>query len=99
MGWIMNNLPLKPLKWSDCEPYEIGYIESASTISHSYIVASKDDKFVVIYYLLAGGHSKRATGFATIDEAKQWAWNHYNEKMQPYVKPDSISSYFDRFTQ
>ena len=83
----MNNLPLQPLVWSDCEPYEIGYIENASTISHSYIVASKDDKFVVIYYLLAGGHSKRATGFATIDEAKQWSWNHYNEKMQPYVKP------------
>ena len=83
----MNNLPLQPLVWSDCEPYEIGYIENASTISHSYIVASKDDKFVVIYYLLAGGHSKRATGFATIDEAKAWAWRHYNEKMQPYVKP------------
>src|SRR5690606_1616358 len=58
----------------------------AHSPSHYYVITEEDEKQKVMY----GKHyhiSKEATGFATIDEAKAWAWRHYNEKMQPYVKP------------
>lgn len=94
----MNNLPLQPLVWSVDE--YTGEPESRGLL-HSYIVMNDgDSKIKVAYYLLSGGtRTKFATGFATIDEAKTWCWNHYNEKMQPYVKPDPIGPYFDNFTQ
>lgn len=87
----MNNLPLTPLFW-DSE----NYTQSAF---HQYLVrkdgeAKKNSKsqYVVGYGRLNTQQSfDLATGFATIDDAKTWAWNHYNEKMQPYVKPDSIT--------
>lgn len=64
-----------------------------------YQIAKQSDKYRVLYIKRSDQFAREATGFATIDEAKAWAWNHYNEKMQPYVKQDSISAYFDNFTQ
>ena len=102
----MNNLPLQPLKWFDCKDgtgadtvtviceygiYKYGderirYKEEITSGEHSL------DSWVVAYYNRhTEAPTKEATGFATIEEAKAWAWNHYNEKMQPYVKPDSIT--------
>ena len=82
----MNNLPLQPLVWG-VDEYTGEPV--SNSLLHGYIVMNDgNSKFKVAYYLLSGGtYTKFATGFATIDEAKQWAWNHYNEKMQPYVKP------------
>ena len=87
----MSNLPLQPLKW-DSQNH-------ARSAFHEYLVrkdgeARKNSKsqYEVVYGRLNTQQSYDvATGFATIDDAKQWAWNHYNEKMQPYVKPDSIT--------
>ena len=78
----MNNLPLKPLKWSRTH--------STRSALHIYFVrndSESDGKYEVRYREVFGQPKPPATGFATIDEAKAWAWNHYNEKMQPYVKP------------
>lgn len=83
----MNNLPLQPLVWDSQN-----YTQSAF---HQYLVrkdgeARKNSKsqYEVAYGRINTQQSfDVATGFATIDEAKQWAWKHYNEKMQPYVKP------------
>lgn len=88
----MNNLPLKPLVWGVDE--HTGESCSNSPL-HSYLVMNDGNgKFKVAYYLLSGGtRTKFATGFATIDEAKAWAWKHYNEKMQPYVKPSPTEVY------
>lgn len=82
----MNNLPLQPLVWG-VDEYTGEPV--SNSLLHGYIVMNDGNgKFKVAYYLLSGGtYTKFATGFATIDEAKAWAWNHYNEKMQPYVKP------------
>ena len=82
----MSNLPLQPLVWG---VDEYTGEPTGNSLLHGYIVMNDGNgKFKVAYYLLSGGtYTKFATGFATIDEAKQWAWNHYNEKMQPYVKP------------
>ena len=78
----MNNLPLQPIIWSRSL--------TAQSALHEYQVrkdVDSKDKFLVKCTSRRGGKSQiKATGFATIDEAKQWAWNHYNEKMQPYVK-------------
>lgn len=86
----MSNLPLQPLVWG-VDEYTGEPV--SNSLLHGYIVMNDGNgKFKVAYYLLSGGtYTKFATGFAAIDEAKAWAWNHYNEKMQPYVKPDSIT--------
>lgn len=82
----MNNLPLQPLVWG-VDEYTGEPV--SNSLLHGYIVMNDGNgKFKVAYYLLSGGtYTKFATGFETIDEAKAWAWKHYNEKMQPYVKP------------
>lgn len=88
----MNNL--QPLVW----------IEDAdsSVAQHEFIeyrVIPDHDSFGKFAVRYKDSRHRPATGFATIDDAKTWCWNHYNEKMQPYVKPDSIGAYFDNFTQ
>ena len=89
----MSNLPLKALKWVDESDADVKH--TAQSALHNYTIQNSEvgKKYEVKYESRRGVkyRSKPATGFATIEEAKQWAWNHYNEKMQPYVKPDSIT--------
>ena len=73
---------LKPLVWSKNDV--------ANSALNNYRL-DIDKTGVTVIYGDGMNSAKYATGFATIDEAKAWAWNHYNEKMQPYVKPDSIN--------
>lgn len=81
----MNNL--QPLKW--------GSQNHARSAFHEYLIRkdgearkNSNSQYEVVYGRLNTQQSYDvATGFATIDEAKEWCWNHYNEKMQPYVKP------------
>lgn len=85
MGWIMNNL--QPLVW----------IEDAdsSVAQHEFIeyrVIPDHDSFGKFAVRYKDSRHRPATGFATIDEAKAWAWNHYNEKMQPYVKQLNLAT-------
>lgn len=80
----MNNL--QPLVW----------IEDAdsSVAQHEFIeyrVIPDHDSFGKFAVRYKDSRHRPATGFATIDEAKAWAWKHYNEKMQPYVRHDSIT--------
>ena len=85
----MNNLPLQPLVWKDLSHGDVCVVR-VDTPMYDYAIVDDSKAFKVGYYNLQSP-IKYATGFATIDEAKAWAWNHYNEKMQPYVKPDSIT--------
>lgn len=83
----MNNLPLQPLVWQDLdEDPMLAPVSISESPLHHYVVL-KDGDGIKVRYSKKGADFDYATGFATIDEAKQWAWNHYNEKMQPYVKP------------
>ena len=83
----MSNLPLKALRW-DSQNH-------ARSAFHEYLIrkdgeARKNSKsqYEVAYGRLNTQQSYDvATGFATIDDAKEWCWKHYNEKMQPYVMP------------
>ena len=87
----MNNLPLQPLVWQDLdEDPMLAPVSISESPLHHYVVL-KDGEGIKVRYSKKGADFDYATGFATIDEAKQWAWKHYNEKMQPYVKPDSIT--------
>lgn len=87
----MNNLPLQPLVWQDLdEDLMLAPVSISESPLHHYVVL-KDGEGIKVRYSKKGADFDYATGFATIDEAKSWAWNHYNEKMQPYVKPDSIT--------
>lgn len=81
----MNNLPLQPLVWKDLSHGDVCVVR-VDTPMYDYAIVDDSKAFKVGYYNLQSP-IKYATGFATIDEAKAWAWNHYNEKMRPYVKP------------
>lgn len=80
---------LQPLVWTTESD-----TPSAKSPLHYYDIIREyscgESCFVRYQKVEAGCNIKQATGFSSFDEAKQWAWNHYNEKMQPYVKPDSI---------
>lgn len=76
----MNNL--KPLKWHEQQ----GWFSTKSPLTE-YQVALCGEKYRVLYTKRSDGFAREATGFVTADDAKEWCWNHYNEKMQPYVKP------------
>lgn len=82
----MNNLPLQPLVWTTESD-----IPSAKSPLYYYDIIREyscgESCFVRYQKVEAGCNIKQATGFSSFDEAKAWAWNHYNEKMQPYVKP------------
>lgn len=85
----MNNLPLQPLVWFELESTNRLICEVVTPICEYSVWKDVDSvAYSVLYYNRhTEAPTKEATGFATIDEAKAWAWNHYNEKMQPYVKP------------
>lgn len=88
---MSDNLPLQPLVWQDLdEDPMLAPISLTESPLHQYVVL-KDGEGIKVRYSKKGADFDYATGFTTIDEAKQWAWNHYNEKMQPYVKPTTLA--------
>lgn len=88
----MNNLPLQPLVWQDLdEDPMLAPVSISESPLHHYVVL-KDGEGIKVRYSKKGADFDYATGFATIDEAKAWAWNHYNEKMQPHVKQLNLAT-------
>jgi len=85
----MSDLPLQPLVWFELKNTNRLICEVVTPICEYSVWKNVDSvAYSVLYYNRhTEAPTKEATGFATIDEAKQWAWDHYNEKMQPYVKP------------
>lgn len=84
----MNNL--QPLKWVD--KTTVDYIDHrAQGAGVSYRVCYFADKFRV-YWVDSMGGSDGNKDFNSLDELKKWVeTEHYPHKMQPYVKPDSIT--------
>ena len=80
---------MQPLKWVDESDADVKH--TAQSALHNYTIQNSEvgKKYEVKYESHRGVKysPEPATGFATIDDAKTWCWNHYNEKMQPYVKP------------
>lgn len=90
---------LQPLKWHDESDADVRH--TAQSALHDYTIQNSEvgKKYEVKYESRRGVKysPEPATGFANIDDAKEWCWNHYNEKMQPYVKPDSTTDIADWF--
>ncbi len=93
----MNNLT--ELKWLDASGVEgvhckktNSYIKDAlwfcSTLVADYVI--KCDEHTGRYIVNYGGRTENE--YDTVEEAKHWCEHtHYASKMQPYVKPDSIT--------
>lgn len=88
----MNNLPLQPLVWIETE-YSVGLIPNigAQGAGIFYRIAEVDNKAAVTWHDQTEG-STGAKELGSVCEAKSWVESkHYPSKMQPYVKPDSIT--------
>ena len=60
----------------------------ANTATHSYRIGELGGKYIVTYCKIVDGYAKEATGFTTLDQAKEWAFNHHCEKMSKWLNPD-----------
>ena len=83
----MSNLPLQPIEWREYGNINGTSVDAITPIcEYDIYLSNNEPSYIVAYYNRhTEAPTKEATGFATIDEAKTWAWNHYNEKMQPYI--------------
>ena len=81
---------LQPLKWKD----EADRSEAQHEFFYYRVIPDHDsiDKFAVRY---KDSSSHPATGFATMGDAKEWAWDNYNEKMQPYLDASRYPAQFE----
>ena len=86
---------LQPLKWTQKNLNPLAELElTAYSALHEYeITEPKQGKFEIKKTRLGEPDKKSEymTGFTSVKDAQDEAWNHYNEKMQPYVNPDSIT--------
>lgn len=89
----MNNL--QPLVWTqrDLNPLAELHLTSYSALHEYVITEPKKDRFDLKKTRLADPYKKSEIleKFDSVQEARNWAWSHYNKKMQPYIKPDSIT--------
>lgn len=87
----MNNLPLKALKWTQKDLNPLAELElTAYSALHEYVITEpRQGKFEIKKTRLGEPDKKSEdmTGFTSVKDAQDEAWDHYNEKMQPYVKP------------
>ncbi|MGP5535036.1 nucleoside triphosphate pyrophosphohydrolase family protein [Psychrobacter celer] len=91
----MNNLPLKPLRWTQRDLNPLAELElTAYSALHEYVITEpKQGKFEIKKTRPADSYKKSEvmTGFTSAKDAQDEAWAHYQRSMQPYVKPDSIT--------
>lgn len=92
---------IKPLEWSNYKDSEGKEYSEVETIICEYGILQDDGgMYKVDYYNRQTKEpAKTVTGFKSIEEAKQWAWEHYVEKMTPYLNADIIGQYFSNFTK
>lgn len=79
---------LKPIEWREYGNINGTSVDAITPIcEYDIYLSNNEPSYIVAYYNRhTEAPTKEATGFATIDEAKAWAWKHYNEKMQPYLE-------------
>lgn len=89
----MNNLPLQPLKWFETE-YSVGLAPNigAQGAGIFYRIAKVGDNKAAVTWHDQSEGSTGAKELGSVCDAKHWIeTDHYPSKMQPYVKPDSIT--------
>lgn len=96
---MIENL-LKPIKWFDFDDIHGNKTSTTATIICEYDVEASESGYEVNYYnRQTEAPSKTATGFKTVEEAKQWAWEHYIEKMTPYLNADPLTETVNWFKE
>lgn len=91
---------LKPIKWFDFDDIHGNKTSTTATIICEYDVEASESGYEVNYYnRQTEAPSKTATGFKTMEEAKQWAWEHYVEKMTPYLNADPLTDTVNWFKE
>lgn len=91
---------LKPIKWFDFDDIHGNKTSTSATIICEYDVEASGSGYEVNYYnRQTEAPSKTATGFKTMEEAKQWAWEHYIEKMTPYLTTDPLTDTVNWFKE
>ena len=92
---------LQPLVWTqrDLNPLAELHLTSYSALHEYVITEPKKDRFDLKKTRLADPYKKSEIleKFDSVQEARNWAWSHYNKKMQPYINPDSITDIADWF--
>lgn len=69
-------------------------IRVAYSPSHEYKLLADDNKYKVAYFELEAKNKepvKFATGFTTLEQAKEWAFNHHCEKLSKWLNPDPLA--------
>lgn len=93
----MNNLPLKPLRWTQRDLNPLAELElTAYSALHEYVITEpRQGKFEIKKTRLADSYKKSEimTGFTSAKDAQDEAWKHYQRSMQPYVKPSPTEVY------
>lgn len=96
----MNNLPLQPLvwDWSYGDGGKTNAVCRAKSPSHEYIIRLEAGGDCYVDYRKfdndedSDNRKDEPPVFDSIKAAQEWAQStHYPSKMQPYVKPDSIT--------
>lgn len=77
---------IKGLKWHHQNDWC-----STKSPTHSYRIHPVGDKFKVIYCKMVGHYAREATGFTTLEQAKEWAFNHHCEKLSRWLNPDPLT--------
>lgn len=77
---------IKGLKWHHQNDWC-----STKSPTHSYRIHPVGDKFKVIYCKIVDGYAREATGFTTLEQAKEWAFNHHCEKLSKWLNPDPLT--------
>lgn len=93
---------LKLLKWNDESGVDVKH--TAQSLLHDYTIqhCETGKKFEVEYKARLSKEKPSplpATGFLTVDAAKAWAWAHYNERMESYLRDDTAVDYFAKFAK
>lgn len=63
----------------------------ANSATHSYRIGELGGKYLVTYFKIVDGYAKEATGFTTLEQAKEWAFNHHCEKLSKWLNADPLT--------
>lgn len=92
---------IKDLDWQFCDYlYEVVY-RVETDIYHYAVRQDKNSGAVEVDYYKEDmmQPSKTATGFKTLDQGKEWAFNHHCEKLSKWLNTDPLTEYAAKFTQ
>lgn len=71
----------------------------ANTATHSYRIGELGGKYIVTYCKIVDGYAKEATGFTTLEQAKEWAFNHHCEKLSKWLNTDPLTDTVNWFKE